>query len=197
MQPASNFSVTEQTEDNVIITAILNGQRHAMNVLVEKHKQYACSLALRILHDSQLAEEVAHDSFVKALQSLSGFKKEAKFTTWLYRIVVNMAISKKRKLKMHFEDIDNTSELDLNYSEASTHLEKEDRTHYLNQALQHLNEIDSTLITLFYFEDATIEEMAAITGYDTNNTKVKLFRARKKLAVQLQMILKEETTSLI
>ena len=65
-------------------------------MLVDRYKDLAFTIAFRILGKREDAEEVVQDAFVKAFQNLSSFRQKAKFSTWLYRIVYNTAISKKR-----------------------------------------------------------------------------------------------------
>ena len=103
--------------DIFYLQQINSGNARAYAFLVEKHKDMVFSIALKILHSREDAEEVAQDAFVKAYQSLSGFKNEAKFSTWLYRIVYNSAISKVRKKKLELSPLDDTTI--NNYSEDS------------------------------------------------------------------------------
>ena len=80
--------------------------------------------------------------------------------------------------------------------------EKEDLKHgeqqyYLQQALEMLKEDDVTVITLFYLKELRLDEIAEITGWEANAAKVKLHRARKRLAEKMRLILKEEVNSLL
>ena len=92
--------------DHVIINAVLRGDTNQYNELVLRHKDYAYSIALKIVHNAMDAEEIAHDAFLKAYKSLTKFNQQAKFTTWLYRIVFNTAISHTRKNRLQVDDID-------------------------------------------------------------------------------------------
>ena len=67
----------------------------------------------------------------------------------------------------------------------------------MQQALQQLNDEDKMILTLFYFDELTLEEIADTMGQDKNNLKVRLFRARKKLATELNVMLKGEAASLL
>ena len=89
-------------EDDFYIDRILSGEVAAYASLVEKHKDLVFSIALKVLNNREDAEEVAQDAFVKAYQSLKTFERKSKFSTWLYRIVYNAAVSKTRKKKMEF-----------------------------------------------------------------------------------------------
>lgn len=163
------------------------------NVIVEKHKNYAYTIAYNILHNAEDAEEVAHDAFIKAYKNLDRFNKEAKFSTWLYRIVFNTAISAKRKKKMTTESIDEHYNI---FKPETSVLEQEDQQKYLHIALSQLIAADKTALTLFYLKEHSIEEIAEITEQEVSTVKVRLFRARKRLAIELTKILNQEALTL-
>lgn len=166
-------------------------------MLIDRHKSYAYTLAFRILNHREEAEEASHDAFLKALKSIGAYRMEAKFTTWLYRIVVNTAISRKRRLRVSPDDLDEHRHEGQFAITDRNALSDAERRHYIGLAVGKLNEIDATLITLYYFEEMTIEEIEGITGFDRNNIKVKMFRARKRLGEYLSNALKSELTGLL
>ena len=177
--------------DIPVIERVLQGEQHLYAQLVNKHKSYAYSLALRVLENKPDAEEAAQDAFVKAFKYLGGFNREAKFSTWLYRIVFNTAISYKRKQKMKLQSIET---IHLGYSQDS--LEKNDKKKFIEQAISKLNEADRVAITLFYLQEFSLEEIADITNTPANTVKVRVHRARHRLAEELKGILNEEALSL-
>ncbi|MEQ8712849.1 MAG: sigma-70 family RNA polymerase sigma factor [Cyclobacteriaceae bacterium] len=183
--------------DQELISAIVDGNSTAINMLIDRHKQYAFTLSFRILNNREEAEEASHDAFLKALKSLANYRSDAKFTTWFYRIVVNTAISRKRKMKVYLEDIDDVHHQGSFAISDKSLLSEKERNHYISLALSKLNEIDATLITLYYFKEMSVEEIEGITGFDKNNIKVKMFRARKKLGEHLSNTLKTEVTALL
>ncbi len=87
----------ENCNDNPLIDLVLGGDNSAFAGLVSRHKNMVFSIALKILQNREDAEEVARDSFMKAFKSLCSFEKKSKFSTWLYRIVYNAAITRTRK----------------------------------------------------------------------------------------------------
>ncbi len=76
-------------------------------------------------------------------------------------------------------------------------MSSDDRKQFIHLALQELSDEDKLIITLFYFDELSLEEMVEVISQDRSNLKVKLFRARKKLALELNHILKGEATSLL
>ncbi|MEL7005516.1 MAG: sigma-70 family RNA polymerase sigma factor, partial [Bacteroidota bacterium] len=101
-------------DDDILIDLILNGDHKLFEKLVERHQSYAFTIALNVLKNKEDAEEAAHDSFLKAYKNLSKFNKEAKFSTWLYRIVFNTAVTYQRKKKVIKVDL---TAVEHNYSQ--------------------------------------------------------------------------------
>ena len=185
--------MAKESED-IIIDNVLAGNQSAYAQLVNKYKGYAFTIANKILQNRPDAEEAAQDAFIKAYHHLAAFNRDAKFSTWLYRIVFNTAVSYKRKNKRKFEDIEST--VIAHAQEGDAALERMDKQKYVNLALSKLNDADRTAITLFYLQEFSLEEIAEITGMQANTTKVRIHRARAKLADELQTILTHEALTL-
>lgn len=180
--------------DHLIINRILGGEQSMYAELVNKYKSYAYTIAMKILQNRPEAEEAAQDSFIKAYHHLSSFNKEAKFSTWLYRIVFNTAISYNRKNRQQFQSIDHTV---IEYNqEADGMLEKTDKRKFLAMAMAKLNDADRTALSLFYLDEFSLEEIADITSMQANTIKVRIHRARQRLADELKIILRQEALTL-
>ena len=194
MQQTSN---TERIDrDLPTIERILRGEAVAFRELVERHKDYAFTVSLRILNNREEAEEAAQDAFVRAYNALATFNREAKFSTWLYRIVVNCALTVQQKRKMKTEDLENVKIL-RGGTDASDALKQKEQRHFIERALKLLSPDDVTMITLFYLKENSLEEIAESIGIETNTVKVKLHRARKRLAEAMQDMMKGEQKSLL
>ncbi|MBX2965848.1 MAG: sigma-70 family RNA polymerase sigma factor [Cyclobacteriaceae bacterium] len=177
-----------------LIDRIIAGNQTVYAELVDRHKSYAFTIAYKVLENRSDAEEAAQDAFVKAYHHLKSFKRDAKFSTWLYRIVFNTAVSYKRKQKVKFQDIETTV---VEYGqEAEGILERSDKKKYIQQAMNKLNEVDKLVISLFYLEEFSLEEIAEITGMLVNTVKVRVHRARLRLADELTILLKKEALTL-
>jgi RNA polymerase sigma-70 factor (ECF subfamily) len=168
--------------DTQIIKNILAGDVKGYAVLVNKYKNLAFTLAFRILCNREDAEEVAQDAFIKAYKNLAGFRSESAFSTWLYRIIFNTAVSRKRIKKQHFVTLDQLSssieEPELPKYDFDAVIEP---SVILEKAMLKLSEEDRVIISLYYLNENGIDEIHTITGLSKSNVKVKLFRARKKL----------------
>ena len=161
--------------------------------MVNRYKNMVFTIVKRILKSHEDAEEVAQDVFIKAYQSLNKFKKEAKFSTWLYRIAFNTAVSKTRKKKFEVSAIDDNMVENYTHDDLVEELDEfvyEDRKKYFENALKKIPQEDALLLTMFYMEEQTIEEISTVTGLSASNVKVKLHRIRKKIYETIDEMIK-------
>lgn len=187
-------------EDSFYIDKILSGDVSAFALLIDKHKTMAYNIAYRILKKREDAEEIAQDSFLKAYQSLKEFKRESKFSTWLYRIVYNNSISRIRKKKLDIASYDDEAFEWMEPEETARELEQlhaNEQKKYVTAALKKLPEDDATIVSLFYMNENSVDEISEITGLSESNVKVKLFRSRKKLYDELHQLLKAELNEIL
>ena len=155
----------------------------------------AFTIAHKIVRNREDAEEIAQDAFVKAYQSLRSFKGDSKFSTWLYRIVYNAAISHTRRKKQDFTPLDERVVGETTEDEIFENLDSLDtelQSKLVNEAINSLPADESAIVTLFYLKENTIDDISQITGLSVSNVKVKLFRIRKKLYDELQSKMKIE-----
>lgn len=172
-------------DDQYFINQIIAGQTHAFAVLVDRYKDLVFTLALRMLKNREEAEEVSQDTFIKVYKSLNKFKGDSKFSTWIYKVAYNTCLDrlKKNKRSQHLVAIDEfTSHQIKTIDNALDIMELDERKLAIQKCLELLPAEDSVLLTLFYFEEQSLEEISKVVGLTPNNVKVKLFRSRKKLA---------------
>jgi RNA polymerase sigma-70 factor (ECF subfamily) len=181
-------------EENRLIDRILAGEERCYAELVDQYKSYAYTIALKIVTNKSEAEEIAQDAFIKAFSYLKNFNRQARFSTWLYRIVFNTAISYKRKNRLVTEDIENKHV--ENPERADAGIERDDKQVFVAQAMKKLNEADQLAIQLFYIKEFSLEEVADLMGQNVNTVKVRIHRARQRLADELKVILKKEALTL-
>jgi RNA polymerase sigma-70 factor (ECF subfamily) len=122
---------------------------------------------------------------LKAFQQLSSFKAESSFSTWIYRIATNVAISAVRKKKNETIRLDESVFFNLSESQVDEALEdeSEEQLQRLQRAMEKLEADERALITLYYMEEKPLSEVAFILGMTEGNAKVKLHRIRKKLYI--------------
>ncbi len=190
----------EHKEDGQYIKRVLNGETNAYAFLVNKYKSMAFSLALKMLKNQEDAEEVAQDAFVKAYQSLSQFRGGARFSTWLYRIVYNTAVSRLRKSSYEILSIDDKGVEDEESEgivDAYHQLKESERKKFLDIVLEKLDPDENFLVTLYYYKEKELDEIAQITGLTKNNVKVRIFRARQRMMVMLKQYLNKELIEIL
>jgi len=170
------------------------------SAIIDKYKDLAFNIALKITKNEQDSEEIVQDSFVKAFSGLHKFKKDSQFSTWFYRIVYNTAISSIRHKKHVAVELDhNLTEIIENTQIESviSNLDKDDRKLLIRESLSKLNELDYTILSLYYYEELSLKEISKIVEKKTNYLKVLLQRARLKLYNGLSVSIKKELKELI
>ncbi len=181
--------------DQHYIDKILQGETNTFAVLVDRYKDMIFTLAIKMVKNREEAEEVAQDTFIKIYSSLNKFKGDSKFSTWIYKIAYNTCLDRLKKNKKE--------DLNISIDEFSAHLiktmdnalsalEDKERKQTIQNCLNLLPGDENFLLTLFYFEDQSLDEIGKIMNINANNVKVKLFRSRQKLAVILKKQLEPE-----
>jgi RNA polymerase sigma-70 factor (ECF subfamily) len=184
------------TNDQVYIEKIINGDTNAFSILVERYKDLVYTLAIRMVKHKEEAEEITQDTFIKAYKSIHKFKGDSKFSTWIYRVAYNTcldAIKKHKKLQSNVPINEYTEHEVKAIDNALDIMEAKERSVVIKNCIEKLPSEDAFLMTLYYYEELSLDEIADITGLKANNVKVKLFRSRKKLATILKKELDNET----
>ena len=178
----------ESLSDHEIISRVLDGKTRSFSDLVERHKDKAMTLAMRMLRNREEAEEAIQDAFVRAFNALGQFEKRSTFSTWLYRILFNVCstILSKRGEPMQSISSDNDegkSENEIpDFSEIPDSIvEGEEFRRQVIEALNELPPLYSGIATMFYLDDLSYEEIVTITGSPLGTVKARLFRARAML----------------
>lgn len=148
-------------------------------------KKYQSPVRRFFLHqtcgDSELSDDLAQDTFIKAYTNIASFKNLSSFSTWLYRIAYNVFYDYIRSRK-EMAGLD-TTEIDaINSTEQENVGQKMD----VYQSLKTLKDVERTCITLFYMEDLSIDKIAGITGIPAGTVKSHLSRGKEKLATYLK-----------
>lgn len=189
----------EIRDESYTLNLARQGDRGAFEELVRRYKDMVYTICLRMLTSKEDAREAAQDVFVKVYRSLESFNEKSKFSTWLYRISYNQCISVIRKKVKLIDLVDDMPDTEVNEGDISgmESLSKEDRSRYLRLALDALPETDRVVVTLFYYEELSLEEIAEVTGLTNSNIRIKLHRSRKKMYQELKRNLKSEVSSIL
>jgi len=187
-------------EDHFYIDRIKQGDTAAFASLVEKHKDMVFTICVKIVKKPEDAEELAQDVFMKVYDKLDTFRGDARFSTWLYRIAYNAAISKTRKRRLEVEALDdytiNNYSVD-NIKEELQTIDKEEQQQLLKAAMETLSEDDYLIIKLFYLKELPVKDISEITKLSTANIKVKLHRIRKKMYCHMKEHMRLSDNNLI
>lgn len=186
-------------KDLECVAKVRDGDLVAFTYLVEKYKEMVYAVALKVLGNAADAEDVAQESFIKAYQRIGDFKKASKFSTWLYTIAYRSALYHKRGNAIDTRRIELSDEerFQTITNSQSDDFKTREQQKFIKIAIDSLPPMEGLLITFFYIDENTIQEISAITSLSTTNIKVKLFRARKKLRKKLEIILRDESNSIL
>ncbi len=174
--------------DNDIIRRILNGDRQAHAQLIDRHKEKAMTLAVRMLKNRHDAEEALQDAFVRAFRALPSFEGKSSFSTWFYRIVFNVCSSAlSRRGKMNVVSFDEESEEGMSIEVPSDgalpdiDLEGKEFSAMIRSEIDAMDEHYSSILTMFFLQEMSYDEIVDVTGLPLGTVKNRLFRARMQL----------------
>ena len=186
-------------EITYLIERVKAGEKEAFSGLVDGHKDLVWTICLRMLKSDADAEEAAQDVFVKAYRSLESYQAKAKFSTWLYRIAYNHCISVIRKKVKMIDLVDELPEGEVDEGEINglETITAAERSKYLKMAIESLAETDAVVVTLFYYDELSLDEIAEVTGLSGSNIRIKLHRSRKKMYQVICQYLKSEVSSIL
>lgn len=181
------------------IDRIKAGDKQAFSWVVDTYRDMVYTICFRMLASEEDAKEAAQDVFVKVYRSIHDFQEKSKFSTWLYRITYNHCISVIRKKVKVIDLVDEIPDqtFDENDINGLHRISMEERSRYLKTAIESLPETDAVVVTLFYYEELSLDEIARVTGLTSNNIRIKLHRSRKKMYQVIRQSLQKETTSIM
>ena len=186
-------------EDQVLVERVLSGDNRAFERLVEKYKKRIYYLAYKMTRDHDSADELAQESFVKAYQALTRFKKGYNFYTWLYRICVNLCINFLKKEKNSIPTDYVTDKELLQFSRrVSDQLESminSEQAAIVKQALETIPPDQKAVFILKTYENMTYEQMATVMNCSVGTVMSRLYRARHKLRSALEAAETEKDVS--
>ncbi len=170
-----------------LIESVKGGDVRAYGLLVDRHKARALTLAVRMLKSAEEAEEAVQDAFVRAYHSLATFEGRSSFSTWLYRIVYNVCSTAMRKKRLaDVRSLD--ARADEGFPEPEdrdggpdTVVESDELKSIISDAIDSLPPMYASVVSLFFLQERSYEEIVDITGLPLATVKIRLFRARAML----------------
>jgi RNA polymerase sigma-70 factor (ECF subfamily) len=173
------------------------GDPEAFGQLVEQHQRYVYNLALRVVGSEQDAEDLAQEAFVRAWLAIPNFRLEARFRTWLFRIVTNLCYTRLPGLRRELAELGDDClgglpDAPTPGPDPSASLEAGELRRYLHSQIDQLPEGYRLLVVLRYQQGLSYEEIAQAASLPLGTVKTGLFRARERLRLTLQAFESQE-----
>jgi RNA polymerase sigma-70 factor (ECF subfamily) len=187
--------------DNEIIDRILRGDKRRYSYLVDKYKDKAFGLALRLLRNREEAEEAAEDAFFRAYNALERFQGKSGFGTWLYRIVYNVCVTRLggKKTDIKLSEYNEGKEYEDNgfpfQPSVYENVELNDMIGFVRKTMERMPERYQVILSLFYFQELSYDEISETIDIPVGTVKTHLFRARMMLQERINHELKTEKAS--
>lgn len=176
--------------DNQLVQQAKAGDRRAFGKLVNKYQRWIINLVYELVRDWEEAKDLAQEAFIRAYQKLAQFQERSEFSTWLYRIAINIVTDFHRRQKKYIhEELNEKSiseaSIDLNQNSAQAALEdpveRLEIRQKLDRAIQLLSEQQRIVTILRYFHQKSLPEIAEIMECSESTARVHLFRAMTNL----------------
>jgi RNA polymerase sigma-70 factor (ECF subfamily) len=167
--------------DTSWIPLLLKGDRKTIHDFTENYGQFMYNVCYKILLNAAEAEEATQDAIMKVLKAIESYDTRSSFKAWCYTIAYRTAIDYKRRIK-YTTDLSDGFEM-THPDKADDEMNSNETKKNIISLLSNLEEESRTIISLFYLEEKNIRELMQITGLSESNIKIKLFRARKELAL--------------
>ena len=183
--------------DQQLVDRVLGGDKNAFNLLVLRYQHRVAALVGRFVHDSQEAEDVCQEAFIKAYRALSLFRGDSAFYTWLYRIAVNTAknylVSRNRRPPSSDLDYEEAEAVEgsgilqeIESPESSLLTAKLEET--IHQAIADLPEDLRTAFTLREFAGMSYEDITEVMDCPVGTVRSRIFRAREAIDKKIREI---------
>jgi RNA polymerase sigma-70 factor, ECF subfamily len=185
--------------DEELIQRFYEGDREALAVIFERHKEGVFNFALRMVNNRADAEDIISDAFGRVCDGHNRFVPNARFKTWLYTIARNACIDKIRSRKkwgsMWFQKKDSEEHLPMDFpshdESASEVLQRKEAAQHIHTAINQLPSDQREAIMLREFQELAYDEIAQILGCSLSNVKILIYRARVQLKDNIPAFIKE------
>lgn len=171
--------------DAALMTRLAGGDMEALGDLVRKHQERVLSLSYRVLNDWHRAEDVAQEAFLRVHRAAKSYEPTARFTTWLYRIVVNLCFDEQRRQTRQAAPLDHASlemETEPDYDAA----ERKELVKLVKVAVGKLPERQRMALVLHRYQGLSHGEIAEVTGWTGSAVESLLVRAYANLREKLE-----------
>lgn len=171
--------------DNEIILECLNGNKEAFSELVTRYKRLVYSVTYKFTKDSDEANDMAQDAFIKIYKSLSQYDSQYKFSTWTVKVTTNICIDYMRRKKTNTVSLDEIENLVGKNNSPEEHYLRKEKSMILKKAIDSLPEIYRIPIILYHQQGLSYKEIAEKLDKPISIVKNRIFRARHTLRESL------------
>lgn len=168
-----------QTDEKQLIARILDGHAEDFGYFLERYSHEVFAIVVRLVPQQEDAEELTQDAFVRAFNRLETFGGRSLFSTWICRIAYTTAVSWLRKRRIKYLSIE--EQPNLSDTEVDDALDDESHIEDLRRAVTQLKPDEQTLITLYYYDNRPLNDIAYILDAEPNTLATRLHRIRRKL----------------
>jgi len=184
--------------DTELISQILNGNMNAFAFLVNRYQKLVVHVAGRIIQRQDELEDVCQEVFLKVYQNLGNYRNECKLSTWIATIAYNAGINYLRKYKKWDEVNPDDSAALRNLTDYRVeNYETTDLHRYIREQIELLPVHYRIVLTLYYLEEFSYQEIEQITGMPEGTVKSYLFRAKTLLKEKLKFVVDENSLKLV
>jgi len=181
----------ETMTDEELVLEFQRGIEPAFNRLVSRYQEKSTRLAFSMLRNWETAREISQNAFVKAYFGLKSFKRESKFGTWFFRILVNQARDEIRRRMRSKEQVmaeDVLTVIPSLHASPSQEIIMEEERKRLEAAVANLPENEQKVFVMRYFNDFSLQEIAESLGIALGTVKASLFHATQKVRKALKNV---------
>lgn len=184
-----------KTADEKLIKSALAGEQHAYQELLERYQKTVFHIVVRIIRNSDDAQDLVQETFMRAFNTLESYRSEFRFSTWLCKIAANCSIDYLRKKKIKAFSMDKplqtkngSMEIELEDRSANPEekLLRKQRLMSIEDAIEELPDKYREVIVYRHHDDKSYEEIAGILGVPIGTVKARIFRARELLKKKLK-----------
>ena len=177
--------------ETAIVEAVRSGRREGQTEMVSRYAERVFAMIVRQVPDVMDAQELTQDAFMRAFDHIDSYDPhKASLSTWLCRIAYRLTLDFLKRRRPMIVSIEDTKVWQTDLSDEALEAElstgREERIEQLQEAVDDLPDDERMLLTLYYFEDRPLTEIAYITGIDAKPLANRLYRTRKKLFQKLR-----------
>jgi RNA polymerase sigma-70 factor (ECF subfamily) len=168
-------------DDQALVEAAQAGEKDAFDEIVERHRRAVYQVCYRFVNNHEDASDLAQEAFVRAWKGLKNFKGEAAFSTWLYRIAVNVSLNRVSAKRLPVEPLESDRFVDTTSDAPGARLFREERKEAVRRAIAELPDKQRATLILRAYHDMSHQEIADVLGSSVGAVKANFFHALANL----------------